>query len=667
MNARVRVAPLEARWRPRSWVVLSLALSACSRTVAGDPQTLALIKPRFPSGNAPYAERVYLNEALTFSFSEVLDRASVTSDSVRIVDDEGVEARGRLEVHGSSLRFVPLLPTSPDLSDAGLRPGRRYTLELAGFPRPDGLNSIHGHPLAATLVSSFTTVPTTLPNGEPKSWLLFDDEFPANRAVLKLFPPARGPSGGAYVVAHRGAIVLACDKPIDPTTLDEHDFVLQRLPGGPPLDVSVRLIENEPRKGARPRPANSRSRGLPAGAWEQFSRAALIEVVPRANPTREILVFSIKIDASKRCKLLDLGGQPVIWPMDPISVQFSDAGFESSPGTYVEDFLRTPTGSMRSQSAVPGFDGTASWTDSGRVEVRFPAAAGDGADGDVELAGDEPRAEIRAMRLDVRGGAECKLTSRSPVCILRSQGALSIAGTLSRAAPSDHAPPAEPDPDFITGSNVTLSSWLERVQSGTQPWTVLVAGGDLTIDGNVRVETPLLLCAGGMIRIPGEVHGTGTESSGQIWILGEGGGLRVFPRPNSLRDALVIDAPQGKNPLRRPLELCVMSQALPQRGNVARWLFSEARGSVEARGSELAHNGTWRVRYLPASAVAGSLSARERWYDDPNSLPLGANGSAESLVFLIELRVPVGGRWDPPFVDSLRLSWDERLPAGGLR
>ncbi len=379
MNARVRVAPLEVRWRPHSWIALSLALAACTRSVAGDPQTLALIKPRFPSGDALYDERVYLNEALTFSFSEVLDRASVTADSVRIVDDEGVEARGRLEVHGSSLRFVPLLPTSPDLSDAGLRPGRRYTLGLAGFPRPDGLKSIHGHPLAATLLTSFTTVPTTLPNGEPKSWLLFDDEFPANRAVLKLFPPARGPSGGAYAVANRGAIVLSCDKPIDPTSLDEHDFVLQRLHGGPPLDVSVRLIENEARKGVRPRPANSRSRGLPPGAWEGLTRASLIEVVPRAATSREALVFSIKIDASKRCKLLDLGGQPVIWPMDPITVQFSDAGFESSPGAYVEDFLRTPSGSMRSQSAVPGFDGTALWTDSGRVEVRFPAAAGDGA------------------------------------------------------------------------------------------------------------------------------------------------------------------------------------------------------------------------------------------------------------------------------------------------
>ena len=170
----------------------------------GDPRALELaIRLARMCGTVQcvgvYAERVYLNEALTFSFSEVLDRASVTADSVRIVDEQGGEARGRLEVHGSSLRFVPVLPMASDLSDAGLRPGRRYSLELAGFPRPDGLNSIHGHPLATTLQAAFTTVPVSGPNGEPKSWLLFDDEFPATRAVLKLFPAARGPSGGAYV------------------------------------------------------------------------------------------------------------------------------------------------------------------------------------------------------------------------------------------------------------------------------------------------------------------------------------------------------------------------------------------------------------------------------------------------------------------------------------
>ena len=87
------------------------------------------------------AADVCLNELLAFNFSEELDRSSVTPQSVRISDPSGAAARGRLQVDGARLTFEPELPLAADLSDGGLRPGTRYTVELGGFPRPDGIRS----------------------------------------------------------------------------------------------------------------------------------------------------------------------------------------------------------------------------------------------------------------------------------------------------------------------------------------------------------------------------------------------------------------------------------------------------------------------------------------------------------------------------------------------
>lgn len=648
---------------------LAIALAAaCGRRAPDEPRAMELVKPHVPAAGAPFAERVYLNEALTFSFSEPLERTSVTRDSVRITDELGTDARGRLEVHGSSVRFVPDLPTSADLADAGLAPGRTYSVELAGFPRLDCLRSLAGHPLVETVSTSFTTVSAVHPSGEPRTWLLFDDDMPAKAGVLTLFPAARGPAGGAYVVAGRGAIVLTCDKPIDPTTIRESDFLLQPAdgPNAAPIEVAVRLLENEPRNATRPRPASARARG-PAG-WERLRRAALLEITPRRRPPPGALLFTILTDTNNRCRMLDLGGQPILWASQRVTVQFVDSA-EAAPGSFSEEFLRSRAGSLRSQAAVPGFDGTAWWNDSGRVEVRYPAAAGDGADGEVALAGDEPRADVRATRIELAPGATCRLVANAPVCVLRSQGALTISGALERDAPGAARDDAL-DPALGEEHGETLSSWLARAQTRGRPWTVLIAGGDLTIDGSLRVGTPLLLCAGGRIRIPGQVRGVGTEKLGGVWILDDGGGLDVQPKPNLVRTELVIDAPQGPNPLRRPLALCVMSQTLPQRGGVARWLHGEALGSEPGSGRPNlppGANGSWRVRYLPASALPDALGARESWLDDPAAIPIGPDGRAEPLVFLVELSVPVGGRWAPPFVDSVRLAWEEFATAGGLR
>src|SRR5690606_15277391 len=150
----------------------------------------------------------------------------------------------------------------------------------------------------------------------------------------------------------------------------------------------------------------------------------------------------------------------------------------------------------RSPVAVPGVDGTAQWAGDGLVRVRLPAAAGDGGAGRVELNGAVEDSDVHAVSLHVPTDATAKLTAEGLV-VLRAQGSLVIDGRLERAD-SGAAALGELEP----AAGDTLSIWLARAGELGAGWTVLVAGGDLVVRGELEVDGPLLLVAGGMLRIP---------------------------------------------------------------------------------------------------------------------------------------------------------------------
>lgn len=694
---------------------------ACTQAApSATAETLRLVRPRLAGGSAGvYQQDVYLNEELRFYFSADVDRTSVTRDSVRITSEHGVPADGSFSVERDCVRFVPKLPLLRDLTDAGLRPGTRYRVEIAGFPWPDGVRSTSGRPLAASLAGDFTTVAEHEAGGAPRTWLLFDDRLQARPGLVKFFPPRRAKE--AYVTPLGGALLVVSDKPIDPTTLSAENFDFRRRGDAQPLALDVRLVENAARALARPRPApenvsaaGARSAPLrpcsvPDGLWEQTPRAAVLELVPR-EPTdpRETYQLTIRTDATGQLATLrDFSGQPLVSPRSysTIDVRFERTGNTGPAAEYVEDFLRTTPARARLALAVPGCDGTPVWDDTGRVEVRYPAAAGDGEAGEVELGARETRNDVSATRIVLPSGVTCALEAGDGPCVLRAQGSLRIAGALVRRGPAaTGADIASRDPElFYDGKGsrpvATLSAWLARqlatpgagsaadpaTPSGATgarralPWTILIAGGDLVVDGSIEVDTPLLLVAGGVVRVTGHVRGRQDDEIGQVWILGDGGGLDIKPRVNLVRRGLALDPPIGANPLRTPLRLCAMSDALPsESGRVARWRGADVRGSrplagIESSGSEErgsqpntrsdfaggrdGANGTWRVRFLTARDIPPGPDFRARWVDDPQQLPI-TDGSGGRLVFFVELEVPVGGSWSPPFVDRLRVSWD---------
>jgi hypothetical protein len=600
-----------------TWIArLAAALGtlACAPIGSGPRESPLLeVRARLPR----VSEGVLLNEPLVVYFSEPLDRSTVTHDSVRITDADGQRARGRLEVEGESLRFVPDPVYARDLSDGGFRPATTYTVELSGFPDPAGLRSADGAPLARSLTWSFRTVVV----GDPQVAVLFEDATPEHGGALTL---------AVGTVVEGQPLYLRSAEPLDPSTLDDAEFLFLPERGGEAVRAHARLV---PRTSLPPE-LQTAGRGT---AW--------LQLLPLDAP----LGPGIYLLDAPELELRDYGGNPVWIAGLAVERKFTVvAAVAGLPGRYSESFLDTARRSPVPPPPLggPEPDGTAHWGKDGAVRIRFPRAAGDGSAGAVELAGAtqrgaarELRKDVRATRLTLADEAECALAAEGLV-VLRAQGLLRIGGRLVRGAgdaPSDTTAGGDGGAPSLLASfdGGTLSGWLARAAAEDPAWTVLIAGGDLVVDGMLEVGTPLLLVAGGVVRISGSVAASCEGCA--VAILGEGGGRW----PNAERADLVLDEPLS-NPLAAPLRLAVMSGPIPPRGKVARWLSGGAAGHAGA--------GRYRVRYLRDPDLAGDLAPR----DHPSLLE-----GASSIRFVVELALEPGVPWDPPFVDEVVLTWEE--------
>jgi hypothetical protein len=660
LRSRLHRVP-RAVWTARGrWSRLSAAVGitlagACTRfeaAAATVPFRLTHIRPSNPEG-------LFLNEELVFYFSEEIDPTSVTGASVEILSADGRLAHGALQVEIDKVRFVPAPVLERDLSDGGYLPDTRYTVTLAGFPRPEGLRSAKGAVLEKTRTWSFHTVHVS----QPRSGLVFEDRMQDRVGFLRLFPAAGGQGG---LIGTQDPIYLACDKPLDPSSVREEAFRLRSEDSLEDVGVRVRVVENHAEAARRPRPATVRSSASPE-AWERERRACLIEVTPEHGLRRSggTWMMSLMAGAADRDPLLrDFGGKPVLCdaPSSTFPILVRDAAADAGRPTLREEFTTTL---LRSPVALPGYDGTAFWGDTGRVEVRYPAAAGSGADGAVALGGSEERTDVQALSIELVEGESCSLSPKPGLVALRCQGRMSIRGTLTREQPGDAQRETAGDPTLARwaelsrpGSNKpsdeTLSEWLARARAADWNWTVLIAGGDLSIEKSLSTTTPLLLVAGGTIRVTGSVRGTGAV--GAVFLLrcggvGVGGGFDIFPPPTT-SPVLVVDEPQGANPLARGLRFAALSGPIPPRGAVLRWLPPEVGGRPEKKGLE--GRAGWRVRYLRELSGSPRVASDLASVDSP--LLLDPPGP---LQFLIELEIEPGGIWDPPWVDYVHLAWEQ--------
>jgi hypothetical protein len=631
-----------APWNRCGAALLALGMSTCAEP-APPPRALELrqIRPESRAG-------VFLNEHLVMHFSAPLAPQSVHAGSARVVSAAGQSARGRWVVHRDRLEFVPAPVLAPDRADGGYLPGTEYWVERAGFPRADALRSEDGAPLASGVRWRFQTVDPATARGAP----VFEDSSPTLAAPLILRTP---------VIRPFDVIRLSCEEPLDPATVRSSDFELLphrnieplRRTRGEAIPLVARLVQNEERQPYR-------------------SEAAVLTLVPVVSRDRRLVAGSYKISVSRDLVLRDMGGHvPLVLNAnrrpDQLFVRV-ELGARTGDGRmqrHVESFLDPTQGS---DDPYGGADGTARWSNSGRVDVGFPAAAGTGSDGEVLAEARLWCVDVHATRFEVPADASAQLDAPEGPVVVRSQTQLAIAGELSRGSlawrPSvEESERAACEFDawlLASRSHAAPSSFeaaLREVQRDGMSVTVLIAGGDLIVSGALRSDHPLMLIAGGRIRIGHEQSlraprvafaDSGTHELAYVR-LGDGAAVRA----ERADFAWSLDPPRS-NPLRVPLRLVCLSRSLPRgTDRAARWLPEPL---IQAHTG----SGNVRVGFLGQRSSTDGRPARDVVVDDPAALV-----DCATMRLMIELEVLPGEVWDPPWVDDVTVEYELAQPGGG--
>jgi hypothetical protein len=216
--------------------------------------------------------------------------------------------------------------------------------------------------------------------------------------------------------------------------------------------------------------------------------------------------------------------------------------------------------------------------------------------------------------------------------VLRSQGAWRQFGALQRRTGSEWK--ISPGDWVEQNPGSSVDELLQFASEEDCNWTVLVAGGDLVLKGDFEVDTPVVLIAAGRVRIEGRI----SCPPGELYKVGDGGGSSGT---QSLQTLSLTLPEAGMNPLREAQRYAMVTSSLP------RWVadrFEWDRLSVGARDG----GGRAEVLFLPSQGPV----ELDRCVTHPRALP-----PFEPLRILILLTVEPGGKWDPPSVDFIHLSW----------
>ncbi|MFT5286246.1 MAG: hypothetical protein ACI8TQ_002414, partial [Planctomycetota bacterium] len=362
---------------------------------------------------------------------------------------------------------------------------------------------------------------------------------------------------------------------------------------------------------------------------------------------------------SESFRLRDFGGHGIVpvWQREARAgfLMVAEAQIGPRVGSQLMSFLDE---SRRSPELIDEAVGTAFWSE-GVVTIRFPAAAGDGSAGSVTLAGDEIRKDIQASELLVEKGERVDLKAEGLV-VLRSQGRVRIDGSLRRDVEGKQSEAEQtgmlhysewhrfadvqthwdvPEMSFEKGES--LSRWLDRAEELDLPWTVIVAGGEISVRGELWLDGPLLLVSGGWIRVIGEIR----TRPRQFWMLGHSLSSRKTGAPRNA--PLTMDTPKF-NPLSQTQTWTVMSTPFRPSSGVRRWRPARVIGDERGGSIEIRYFGE---RDLPNTVeVVGPV-------DSPVLLE-----DCEAIRLRIDLTASKGqpsDLWNPPVLDAVEFAWDE--------
>jgi hypothetical protein len=633
----------------------ALSLGACDRT----PEAVANLT--ITQFRHERAQGVLLNEPLVVHFSRPLDPRSLTRASFSVTDVDGRRARGTVRVVGRRLEFEPELSRSHELADGGFLPSQRYTLRLAGYPRVDALRGRDGAPLERSIEYAFETAPA---DGMP-----FLDEAPERGARLTI----EDSSVGAGEPWH-----LFCDKAIDPRSVSNERFVLvpsridsqrNELQEGGAQDSGTSPQDTEQvgeRRVARPEFVELRARLV-----ENRPEFARIELMPRDTSGLPQLLavgaYSLIEVASLGVPLRDLGGTPIESAFRNLAFAVPLLVENAAPLVLGRRLIETfASDDLASPRSVDGSIGQARWEGDGRVRLLLPRAAGTGQDGIVELTETGERTRFEATDLSIPEGASVEFGATGPV-ILAAQGRITISGRLIRRVQTGEARQAPDEghaawlrrlrfdegtldvPWLAFEERETLTRFLERAGREQLPVTCLVCGGDLVVDGDIDVDGPLILVAGGRVRIPGRVR----ASEARI----------TKPFGRSAVDAWIYDLPleidePTQNPLVREQRWSIVSGPLMPGSDFRHWSAARAAGRPEPGTDDGPPGNRFEVAFI---GVGTDDQGRLVDLEPVSDLRLLEDTTVVRLridLVVAPARPGFPITWDPPWVDEIELVWE---------
>lgn len=429
------------------------------------------------------ARPLLLNDAITVYFSDRIQPLSVTSASVSLLDEAGHQVPGTLRAGANYVSFQPNPPLSADLSDGSYRPGARYQLLIAGYPRPDAVRAADGRWLDAVtshdvFVADLSDRPADLPS------------------VLR--PPANDLP--FLLRASDVPLQLAADAP----RLRLH-FSLPVLPGSATADAfEIQLLKGQL---AQLRPRSVRLVTSPfdelPGSTVEIDLGVLPQRVDGAAPVelREGDLISVALRAGSG--LCDYAGNPPLpcppscwhvvagnslplceWPADEEAFPGLD---ELLPAFEVRGAV------IRPQVRVEAGDGSLGIFRPRQHTLLRPGQPFDRGDG-REVVSTGP--DFPFLAVDVPAGVEVTVDAETAPVRLRACGGMRIAGKLTLRAPAARLP---------------ASRFQTQVEELVEAAPVtLLAAGDIELRGSIEAGAPvpgdhtvLLLATAGRLRLFG--------------------------------------------------------------------------------------------------------------------------------------------------------------------
>jgi hypothetical protein len=393
------------------------------------------------------AEPVLLNDALTIYFSAALRPLSVTPGSVRLVDEQGHQVPGALRVGERWVTFVPEPPLAPELDDGSYRPGARYRLVVAGYPRPDALRAADGAWLEAPAafdvrIASLSARPAGLP--------------------APLRPP---PSDLPFALPSPTVpLPLAADAP----RLRLH-FTLPVLPPTVTVDAFEVVLLRSPLEVLRPRSVrltSSRADAHP-GCVVEIDLGSTPRRLADDAPLRLVPGDWISVAPRPDGGLTDLAGRPPFCAAPPCWHVVEGATVPLAEWTASDALMIVDDG------VLPGFESRGGW-----LRPRVRVEAGDGSLGvfrpqvDTVLRPGTPfdrgdgtivlgrGASFPFLAVDIPPGVVVRIDATAGPVEITSCGAIRMAGELVVDAPPASLPPGrfqvQPVRELVVAAPVAL-------------------------------------------------------------------------------------------------------------------------------------------------------------------------------------------------------------------